>query len=187
MKKDTIEELFDKLRGDFDNNEPEQGHQQRFFEKLKATKGVSYIAPQKKIHWFKSLSIAAAIALLVTVGFFQLNTDPTINEQVAKISPEASKTQFYFASLIEEQIKELNSIKSPETGRIIDDTMIQLKKLELDYAEMEQDLLNGGNSKLILSAMITNFQTRIDLLNEVMIQIENIKTAKNTNNANYTI
>jgi hypothetical protein len=187
MKKDTIDELFNRLQGKFDTNEPEQGHHHRFLDKLNASKGVTVIAHQKKIHWLKSVSIAAALALLVSVGFFQLDPNPTIDEQVAKISPEASNTQFYFASLIAEQIKELNSEKSPVTERIIDDTMLQLKKLELDYANMEQDLLNGGNSKLILSAMITNFQTRIDLLNEVMVQIENIKTIKTTNDANYTI
>lgn len=187
MKKDTIEELFIKLEGKFDTHEPEQGHHHRFLNKLNASKGVTASAPQRKINWSKSVSIAATIALLLTFGFFQLDSNPTIDEQVAKISPEVSKSQFYFASLIAEQIKELNSEKSPETERIIDDTMIQLKKLELDYTKMEQDLLNGGNSKLILSAMITNFQTRIDLLNEVMIQIENIKTIKNTNDANYTI
>ena len=65
--------------------------------------------------------------------------------------------------------------------------MIQLNKLEINYKKLEQDLLNGGNSKLILSAMITNFQTRIDLLQEVMDKIENIKTFKNYDDENITI
>ena len=187
MEKDNIEELFNKLQGEFDVEEPIQGHQQRFLAKLNTSQGVVIMAPKRKLSWLKYTSIAAAVTLLLTVGFLQLNSTNTIDEQVAEISPEASKTEFYFASLIEEQIKELNSEKSPETEKIIEDTMSQLKKLELNYSKMEQDLVNGGNSKLILSAMITNFQTRIDLLKEVMIQIETIKNLKNTNNANYTI
>ncbi len=35
--------------------------------------------------------------------------------------------------------------------------------------------------------MITNFQTRIDLLQEVMDKIENIKTFKNYDDENITI
>jgi hypothetical protein len=35
--------------------------------------------------------------------------------------------------------------------------------------------------------MITNFQTRIDLLQDVLDQVENIKNLKNYNDANYTI
>jgi hypothetical protein len=187
MKKDTIDELFNKLQDKMDYAEPTSGHEQRFLDKLNASKGVVTLAPRKKNNWLLFLSVAASIAILLLVGLSQFNTATSIEEKVAEISPEASKTQFYFANLIEEQVKELNSEKSPETEKIINDTMAQLKKLQLNYSKMEQDLLNGGNSKLILSAMITNFQTRIDLLNEVMIQIENIKTIKNTNDTNYTI
>ena len=187
MKKDTIDELFIELQDKMDYAEPTNGHQQRFLEKLNESKGVATLAPKKKNPWMLFLSVAASIAILLSVGMFQLNTASSIEDQVAEISPEASNTQFYFANLIEEQINELNSEKSPETEKIINDTMTQLKKLQLNYTKMEQDLLNGGNSKLILSAMITNFQTRIDLLNEVMIQIENIKSIKKSNDENYTI
>ncbi|WP_405396047.1 hypothetical protein [Maribacter sp. Asnod2-G09] len=187
MKKDTIDELFIELQDKMDYAEPTTGHQQRFLEKLNESKGVAKLAPKKKNPWMLFLSVAASIAILLSVGIFQLNTASSIEDQVAEISPEASKTQFYFTNLIEEQINELNSEKSPETEKIIKDTMTQLKKLQLNYTKMEQDLLNGGNSKLILSAMITNFQTRIDLLSEVMIQIENIKSIKKSNDENYTI
>ena len=187
MKKDTIEELFIKLKDTIDFEEPNDGHHLRFLNKLNESKGVTTVRHRNTRSWIQIASMAAAVTLLLTFGFFQLNTSSTIDEKVAKISPEASKTQFYFANLIEEQVKDLNSEKSPETERIINDTMLQLKKLEVNYTEMEQDLINGGNGKLILSAMITNFQTRIELLNEVMIQIENIKTIKNTNDANYII
>ena len=187
MKKNTIDELFIKLHDKLDYAEPASGHEQRFLEKLNESKGVATLAPKKKNNWLLFLSVAASFAILLTVGLSQFNTASSIEEKVAEISPEASKTQFYFANLIEEQVKELNSEKSPETEKIINDTMVQLKKLQLNYTKMEQDLLNGGNSKLILSAMITNFQTRIDLLNEVMIQIENIKSIKKSHDENFTI
>lgn len=187
MEKDTLEQLFSKLDGTFNQEEPNQGHQKRFLDKLNASNKVSEITLKHKTYWLTYISIAAAIALLMTLGFFQLNVPKTLDEQVAQISPEASKTQFYFANLIEEQVRALHSEESPETKKIIEDTMSQLKKLELNYSKMEQDLVRGGNTKLILSAMITNFQTRIDLLNEVMIQIETIKNIKYTNNENYTI
>ncbi|NNL01131.1 MAG: hypothetical protein HKP39_02520, partial [Eudoraea sp.] len=102
-------------------------------------------------------------------------------------SPEVSQTQFYFANLIEGQINDMVNESTPETKKLVDDTLIQLNKLEINYKKLEQDLINGGNSKLILSAMITNFQTRIDLLQEVMDKIENIKTFKNYNDENITI
>lgn len=173
-EEENLEALFTDLKDCFDTDVPIAGHEERFLAKLNSDEKV--IVMQTKKSWWKPLAIAASIALLFTIGtslFF--NNITTIEEQVAEISPEASRTQFYFANLIEEQVKELENETAPKTKKIIDDTMIQLKKLETSHKILEQDLLNGGNSKLIISAMITNFQTRIDLLQEVMNQIENIK------------
>lgn len=186
MKNEDLEVIFKGLQGKFDTEEPAAGHELRFMEKLnRDTKVVDL--NRKKTSWWKTLSIAASIAVLLSVGIGFFNNSPTIEEQVAEISPEAANTQFYFASLIEEQVKELEGKSTPETQQIILDTMGQLNKLEVNYKKLEKDLLNGGNSKLLLSAMITNFQTRIDLLEEVMNKIESIKTLNEFNDENYTI
>ncbi|MGB5819406.1 MAG: hypothetical protein WBG90_07955 [Saonia sp.] len=187
MEKEKLENLFKTLQGSFDTEEPTDGHQQRFLEKLEASKKVVNIDRKKRNSWWKPLSVAASIAMLCAVGISLFNQGSTIDEQVAEISPEVSKTEYYFTSLIEEQVRVLKNEGTPETQKIIDDAMVQLKKLETNYAQMEQDLLNGGNSKLILSAMITNFQTRIDLLQDVLDQVDRIKNLKNLNDENITI
>ncbi len=186
MEKESLENLFEKLRGTFDTEEPTPGHQDRFLEKLNASKGIVGIN-SKRISWRKPLSIAASVVILVAIGIGTFKPQPTLDQQVASISPEVSNSQIYFAGLIEEQVKQLESESTPETKQIIDDTMGQLKKLENNYRQLEQDLLSGGNSKLILSAMINNFQTRINLLQDVLENIENIKKLKNYSDENQTI
>ena len=181
-----LEELFRDLKGSFDTEEPTAGHQERFLARLDSAKGVVRLQ-QRRSNWWKPLSIAASVVLLIGLGFTFFTAEPSIEEQVAEISPEVSQTQFYFANLIEEQVKELESQSSPETEKMIADTMAQLEKLESNYAKLEQDLINGGDSKLILSAMITNFQTRIDLLQEVMNNIESIKNIKTYSDEKYAI
>ncbi len=186
LKKDNIEELFESLHGTFDTEEPMKGHEDRFLEKLSAAQGVVSIKRTKR-NWWRPLSIAASVVLLIGLGIGFLTEPISVENKVAKISPEASQTHFYFANLIEEQVRELEKQDSPETRKIIEDTMAQLQKLEQDYKRLEEDLLNGGDSKLILSAMITNFQTRIDLLEEVMNQVDIIKNIKSHNDENFTI
>jgi hypothetical protein len=187
MKKESIEQVFKELEGHFDNRVPPEGHKERFAAKLAArNKDVIPLAPRNR-RWMRTLAIAASFALLCMLGLRMFLPSPSVEQQVAAISPEISQTQFYFANLIEEQVRELESEDSPETKQLIDDTLAQLAKLEHNYRKLEQDLLNGGNSKLILSAMITNFQTRIDLLTEVMNKVENIKTLNKQDNENYTI
>jgi len=186
MKEEELENLFEQPAGFFDIEEPAVGHQDRFQEKLEKQDKIVSLKTTKK-SWWKPLSIAASIALLLAIGMGFYNTQETMEDNVAEVSSEVSNTQFYFASLIEEQVNQLESENSPETKNIIDDTMIQLKKLETDYIKLESDLQKGGNSKMILSAMITNFQTRIALLQDVLGQIETIKNLKNYNDENFTI
>ncbi|ALM06696.1 hypothetical protein SB49_01900 [Sediminicola sp. YIK13] len=170
---DNLETIFNNLKGSFDKEEPAIGHEARFLKKLNKRSERSRRSWGQGI--WKPLLMAASIALLIAIGFGYFIEKPTTDQQIAKISPEASKTEFYFANLINEQTKLLQSESSPETKQMVEDAMFQLKKLEKDYKKMEQDLLNGGNSKFILSAMVTNFQTRISLLQEVLQQIEQIK------------
>ncbi|MFC4094695.1 hypothetical protein [Euzebyella saccharophila] len=186
MKKDELDILFENLQGEFDVENPSREHEKRFLEKLSSHQRTIPIKA-KRTNWWKPFSIAACILLVGIFTFLNLTSSSSIDEQVAEISPEVSKTEFYFASLIEEQLTELKNASSPETKQLVDDAMNQLTKLEHDYKGLEQDLVNGGNSKLILSAMITNFQTRIDLLQDVLARIESIKKPENYDDENSTI
>ncbi|MCM4169914.1 hypothetical protein DHD32_00365 [Arenibacter sp. TNZ] len=185
MENNHFENLFRELKDSFDIVEPNDGHRQRFLAKLETPSGVITKTKKTSIRW-KALSIAAALLLFCALGFNFFKPALSVQQQVSNISPEITNTEYYFASLIEEQIKKMQSETSPVTQKLITDTMGQLRTLDTDYKKMEQDLLNGGNSKLILSAMITNFQTRIDLINEVLEQIEEIKILKNYKNENIT-
>lgn len=186
MKEDKLEDIFKNIRDEVDFHEPTMGHQERFLEKLQAA-SEQKIVGRRPTSWWKPLSIAASIAVLI--GLFVGNTfsDPSIDEQISKISPEVTNTEFYFANLIEQQVVLLENENSPETEDIINNTLTQLSKLDIDYQKLKQDLINGGNSQFILSAMIQNFQTRIDLLKEVQDQIEIIKTFKTQSNENLTV
>jgi len=186
MKKEPLESIFKELQGSFDTEEPRGGHRERFREKLEEQRHATRRLSPRRRTWWRPLGIAASFVLLCALGISLFRPAPTVQQQVADISPEISRTDFYFASLIEEQVRELQSESSPDTQQLIDDTLLQLGKLESNYKQLEQDLLHGGNSQLILSAMITNFQTRIDLLQDVMTKIDAIKNLKSKEHENYT-
>ncbi len=187
MKEEDLKKLFEKLEGSFDFEEPTLGHEERFLEKLNTSKD-TVASSERGTSWWKMLSIAASIALLCVLGInFYTNSTSTTAEQVAEISPEVSQTEFYFASLINEQLQKLEGESTAETKMIVDDAMLQLKRLEANYKDLEQDLLNGGDNKLILRAMINNFQTRVDLLEGVLEQIETFKNLKDYSNENNII
>lgn len=182
---DNIETLFKSLEGSFDQETPEEGHRERFLNRLGQQGGNSSGALGNP--WWRNLSIAAAIALLLASSVFIFRAEPSMDAKVAEISPEASETTRHFAGLVSLQVRELEAMSTPETKPLIEDTLEQLTLLETDYKKLEKDLVSGGDSKLILSAMITNFQTRIDLLREVMERVEEVKQFKNETYESNTI
>ncbi len=186
MKEKELENIFKNIKDSVDLHEPKAGHQERFLEKLNVASKQQRLEKRPST-WWKPLSIAASIAVLVGLFIGTTFTTTSLDQQISKISPEVSNTEFYFANLIEQQVVLLENESSPETQNIIDDTLQQLAKLDTDYQKLKQDLLNGGNSQFILSAMIQNFQTRIDLLKEVQNQIISIKNFKTQNNENLTV
>ncbi len=182
---DSIEELFGRLQGSLDLESPPAGHRERFRERLR--EGGDTGDKEGRGSWWRHLSIAASIALLLSASLFLWQREPSLQERVAEAAPEVSQTTRHFAGIISRQVTELKQMGTPETAPLIEDTLRQLEALEKDYTQMEADLLAGGNSKLILSAMIQNFQTRIDLLTEVMERIEEVKQFKNQTNEDYIL
>jgi len=185
MKKDDIDTLFEQNRTDFDVHDTPQGHQKRFLAKLnaktQADKNVSKEKNIEKVSWWKPLSIAATITVLLAIGFlFQNNKTQT--SDLASVSPEMQKTQSFFNTAINKELKTLKNLKGTETKALVDDALQQMDVLEKEYKTLKTDLAESGNDKRVIYAMITNFQNRIDLLENVIKTIEEIKTLKANRN-----
>ncbi len=184
MKKDSIDNLFNELEGQFDIHEPKNGHDTRFLNRLNAQQ--SKARRNLKNTWKSVMAIAASLVICIAV-FTSLNSDPELMD-LASVSPELSETQDFFSVTIESELKKLDQERSPETEKIIDDALKQIKILEESYEALKIDLTNSSSDNRVIYAMISNFQSRIDVLNNVLEQIENYKQLKlNINETNYTL
>lgn len=183
MKKDDIDNLFETLDTDFDLEIPNIGHQERFLSKLKSQNSETVkIASSKWNYWKPLLGIAASIVLLIS-AFTLIRSSEEVND-LASVSPEMSKTQNFFTSTISEELLKLKEVRTPETEVLINDALKQMKILENEYESLKIDLTKSGDDKRVIYAMISNFQTRINILKNVMETIENVKQLKQQNNEN---
>ncbi len=177
MKKDNINQLFEKLEKDFDVEIPNLGHQERFLSKLKlADSKVEKRASKTIRHWKPFLAVAATI--LLCFGLIIILNQPPVTNGLASVSPEMSKTQDFFTSTIENELNKLNKERSPETKVLIDDALKQLTILENNYKILTKDLSESGDDKRVIYAMISNFQNRIDVLQTVIERVDAIKQLK---------
>ena len=180
MKNNDFDNLFKEL--DFDIEEPHSGHKERFFKKLEKEADVPKSEGKVKRLWAPILGIAASFALaFFLLGEVFIPANSAKNSDLASISPEMKQTQEFYTSMIKKELTALNEEKSPETEAIIEDALLQMEKLERNYENLKDDLKRSGKDNRVIHAMIQNFQQRIDLLNNVLTQIENIKSLKKQN------
>ena len=103
---------------------------------------------------------------------------------VASFAPETAAINQYYPGLIAIAVKEIEQQSSPLTKPHIDKAFKEISKLDGRFKEMEAAMINGGNTKLILQAMVQNYTTRIELLEEVMHQINTINAIKEHTDGN---
>lgn len=175
MSKNTLDDLFKNLENDFDTKNPQLGHQERFLNKLNTKKSTSSL--RKNSFWKPFIGIAASIALLVSLFVFSSKENNTID--LASISPEMAKTETLFMASLTKELENLNSEDMPEYQELIVDALFQLKILEEDYNQLILGLKEQPNDKLILDAMILNFQSRINVLQDAKDTIEDLKKTNN--------
>ena len=175
MEDKDFKELFYKK---FDVAEPTIGHFDRFESRL--SKQQKTYNP-KNWRW---LVMAASIALLFGFWFTQTQNNETL--QLADVSPEMAETQNYFSSVIKSEIGKINTQKSPDNEKLIDDAFLRLENLEKQYTHLTDELKESDADKRVVFAMISNFQQRIEILQNLLTQLDEIKQFKTTTNEIYS-
>lgn len=161
---------------DFDEAEPLAGHRLRFESRLEKE------VHRKTFNW-KWLAVAASIAILVSVGYFQMNqnsayTPIETSEKKSEEFPLKEAENFYENSFV----KQLNNIAQAYTGteskQMIDESMLLIKTLQKEYIELEKDLKKTGDRR-VATAMILNYKSRITILEKLVEQLEYVNQLKN--------
>lgn len=181
---DAIEDLFARLDGALDTSTTPEGHQARFMQKLNTKKPAS---PGKSSgYWKPFLAIASVILVAFLVaGIFNNPNNKT--DGLASVSPEMAETQEFFTAAINQELQRLDAFESKVAKELVNDAMVQLSVLESEYAKLKDDLIESGNDKRVVYAMISNFQRRIDLLEQVVSTLEGIEQINQTNTDESTI
>ena len=161
---------------DFDFQEPHSGHLERFERKLNHPKKVN------KTSW-KWLSVAASVVLVI--GFWLGSSHQKNIIDLADVSPKLEEVQDYFVSTINQELKSVEKNRSLETETIIEEALDQLEELEDNYRLFLLELNSNGNKTKIINSMIKNYQQRLQILENVLQQIEQIKNPNLLNDEIY--
>lgn len=162
---EKLEQLFTKFNSDWDVKSLPKNHEQRFIYKLENSS-----IKRKKRTLYTSIAIAASLLLMFSLSLF---FKPEVKRnQLAFVSKETKQTDSIFSVLIQHELNKLQEKKSLQNQKIIADALQQMKILDNDYQKIIKEIAINGENKQIIYAMISNLQTRISFLQNVMTKIE---------------
>jgi len=162
-----FEDFFRNNQNEFDFEEPDMGHFERFQAKIKGEGK----APKRKqgAPWYL-LAIAASVLLFF--GYWMGNQNSQKGLELADVSPKMEETQNFYLATIQSEIEQIKGKRTEYNQKIIDDAFKQLELLETNYSKLTVELKESNADKRVIYAMITNFQNRLEVLQNLMDQLE---------------
>jgi hypothetical protein len=124
--------------------------------------------------WWKYSSAAAVFLLFFSVLFI---SKP--NESIAKEAKMYKETKFHFENLIRYEIEKLNT-SDPDS--VSQKQMVgylkEINKLGEECKKLEKEFEESNFSPSILKHIIENYQLRLEILNNLLLEIERNKKQK---------
>lgn len=183
--KDRLERFVRDNREDFDSYEPSKALWKKIDAEVaqqqpKGKRLNGKIVRFGKMQW--SMSIAAGIALLLTVGYGVMTYMQLPNEITGLSLPPAYRSAYgkelvQFTSMIEQKREELKAMES-EDPKLYHQFDAELQALDKSYQSLKSELPQNPNPEDLLKAMVQNLNMQIDLLNQQLQIIQKIKEVK---------
>lgn len=182
-----LEKFINENREAFDDEMPSgniwQGVESAISEKKKS----KLVSLSSRFKW----SIAAAVVILAGLGiFFKMqqtyNTidtahakpDTANTTELAVIAPEESSEVNQFAKLIALKQDELKKL-AKEQPELYQKFTKDINQLDTTYITLKKQLSSTPNKELLIEAMIQNLQLQLQVLNQQLHIINQIKNSKN--------
>ncbi|MEQ9186323.1 MAG: hypothetical protein RLP15_01210 [Cryomorphaceae bacterium] len=167
----SLEDISKEDRLAFDDLEPNEGHAQRFRQKLNKTLGTRTKNPMQMMWW--AAAVIAGI-LLVTKAVPSSDGAPEPMQEatigLSDISPEMAEVESYFTRRIRSEKKHLSDDgNQAEYEQLIE---AQLNQLEADYELLRQELNEHQGDQRIVRYMVENYRLRLRLLETHLDKIE---------------
>lgn len=166
-----LEEKIRKNRDLFDGAEPPEGHLSRFQAKLDYLHDTS----PRRVSWRygKAFRIAAVITVLLGLSVIYYLSNPTDsgNQLAANALPqEIQEARMYYNKLADEKLQKINecAASTSEASYIQKIVVNEITLLDSSSVMLEQQLQNDNNNERLINALIRNYKTKSDLLDDIL-------------------
>lgn len=195
FEKDDLEKFIEQNKHAFNDEGPSADLWNKIEQQVEEKTAKSTSVPILSILW------KAAIVVLIAGGaaYLLLNNNQVIeNQQVQQVdsteqeqafkgklrevSPELAEVEHFYYTEIEARMAEARALE------VSDELLDHVTELDAEYEELQKELAKGMDSERIIQAMIQNYRTKLELLENILQEIkkqkEIIKQREDENNNN---
>jgi hypothetical protein len=166
-----LEEKIRKNRDLFEGAEPEEGHFDRFQSRLEEL----HPAVPGKISRSsgRMFRVAAVILVLIGISLAYYFLDPAMNAnriQASALPQEIQEARMYYDKISKEKMQKINecAANSSEASYIQKIAGNEITLLDSSSVQLEQQLQNDKENKRLVNALIRNYKTKSDLLDDIL-------------------
>lgn len=156
------------------NEEPSEGHFDRFEQKLQQRK------TNKRRSLVRSTMRVASVAVLMIMSGLYIN-NRFFNEEMEQApqpNQEFMEAQFYYKTQINNGI---NSIKTIDGGLSVEQReqlVEEMSEADAYFEELQADLKATPDDPRVIEAMLNHYKTKAMIINNIVSDLESINTNK---------
>ena len=193
---DELKKFIEQNRGQFDDCELMDGHFDRFMQKLEAEQRHT-IGPRRSRTQILKIAAVAIISIVlgatVAKSFVNrsvklietewANADPdapmklierTTNYVKAKVEPEYRETQNYYINLVDNRLDEIRATETVDEKQKAE-LLKEMSEMDELFVNLQKELKANPDNPVLIDAMINHYQTKIEVLNQIITNLNSIK------------
>jgi hypothetical protein len=178
---DNFEKMINGFRVQIQDDQPNEGHLDRFEMKLNTAE---YKSRNYKLLVWPAIAAVLVLAFIIFAPDSQRGPE---NKTLSSLSEQYANVEFYYTSSIHQHTRKINELNE----QLGDDKTIKLLVEELEeydqlYEQLCIDLNSTPNDERVINALITYYQTKLEITQKILETIEQ-KLIKTNNHDNIQI
>lgn len=183
MKEDKLEKFIIENRDEFDLHEPGA----ELWDRIQRP------APKVvRLNWKTILTRVAAVVVIFIASYFfhdmiqneknkgvATSEQPSENETNSEVNVLIEAEMFY-TSQINSAKEEIILLSGNDKG-LIDDLNTDMVELDNVFAELKNDLKDNSDNEGVIEAMIQNYRIKLEILEEILLQLKKSQNKDNEN------
>lgn len=180
---DKLDKIIIEQREAFDE-EPQEGHFLRFEGKLEQYHKKKKIT-LKTWPFLKIASVVIIVLLSTNLIVYLLPGKKVANERQYS-NTELNETANFYTVKINSGITQLKQMADQGIGSEQELTIVkkELDEMDQQFQDLQKEYSKNPDDERVVNALIEYYQTKLNIINTIKTDLENIKSIKNRNHEN---